>query len=225
MPKGIPLPGDRAAWNADGYPLLHTNDTDTADGIHHTLGSGATQAAAGDHGHAQLHDPVTVADTSSIDLTVSGQSVSGVVLPGGVDHNSLANLSTGDYLHLTAAQFASLTTLRRIAVNVTGGVLEVGAGAAKIYNLTGAEMTITRVHLAVGTAPSGAAIIVDVNIGGTTIFTTQSNRPQIAAAGTSGESTTIEAGTLANGAYLTVDIDQVGSGPAGADLVVSIVCN
>jgi len=38
----------------------------------------------------------TVADTTSIDLTLSGTQVSGVVLPAGVDHNFLANLTTGD---------------------------------------------------------------------------------------------------------------------------------
>lgn len=53
MGKGIPLQGDRSAWDADGYPEKHANDTDTADGIHHTLGMGANQAAAGDHSHNQ----------------------------------------------------------------------------------------------------------------------------------------------------------------------------
>lgn len=52
MPKGKPLAGDRAVWDADGYPLLHTNDSDAAaDALHHTLGTGANQAAAGNHTH------------------------------------------------------------------------------------------------------------------------------------------------------------------------------
>ena len=52
MPKGKPLAGDRAVWDADGYPLLHTNDADAAaDALHHTLGTGANQAAAGNHTH------------------------------------------------------------------------------------------------------------------------------------------------------------------------------
>ena len=45
---------------------------------------------------AARHNAVTVSDTSSIDLTLTGQQISGVVLPAGVDHNSLANLTTGD---------------------------------------------------------------------------------------------------------------------------------
>jgi hypothetical protein len=50
----IALPGDRAAYDALNYPNLHTNDTDTEDGIHHTLGTGETQAAPGNHTHTDL---------------------------------------------------------------------------------------------------------------------------------------------------------------------------
>lgn len=39
---------------------------------------------------------ITVVDTSSIDFTLTGQSLTASVLPAGVDHNSLANLTTGD---------------------------------------------------------------------------------------------------------------------------------
>lgn len=49
----IPLLGDRSARNADGYPTLHTNDTNvSASSIHHTLGVGTLQAAPGNHVHA-----------------------------------------------------------------------------------------------------------------------------------------------------------------------------
>ena len=52
LPESInPLYGDRAASNAADYPLVHTNDIDTLDGIHHTLGTDATQAAPGNHTH------------------------------------------------------------------------------------------------------------------------------------------------------------------------------
>jgi len=42
-----------------------------------TLGTGAQQAAAGNHAHAQLHDAATVADTATINLSISGQQISG----------------------------------------------------------------------------------------------------------------------------------------------------
>ena len=53
--KGVPMEGDRSAWDALFYPLLHTNDTDTsAYAIHHTLGSGSWTAAPGNHTHDLL---------------------------------------------------------------------------------------------------------------------------------------------------------------------------
>ena len=45
--RGEPLAGDRAAYEASNYPERHTDDTNTAAGIHHTLGTGENQAASG----------------------------------------------------------------------------------------------------------------------------------------------------------------------------------
>ena len=80
--------------------------------------------------------------------------------------------------------------------------------------------TILGVTLAVGTAPTGSSIIVDVNKNGTTIFTTQANRPTILAGafGTAAEVTNMEITSLAIGDYITLDIDQVGSTVTGADI-------
>jgi len=103
------------------------------------------------------------------------------------------------------------------------GSLSVGAGVIRIRNRTGRTLTISEVHCEVNTAPVGAAIIVDVHKGGVTIFTTQSNRPQIADGANVGSSTTIEVPAWANDAYLTVDRDQVGSTTSGSDLVVTVV--
>jgi len=41
---------------------------------------------------ATTHVPVTVSDTSSIDLSITGQAISAAVIPGGVSHNSLADV-------------------------------------------------------------------------------------------------------------------------------------
>lgn len=84
--------------------------------------------------------------------------------------------------------------------------------------------TITGTRLMVGTAPTGAALIVDVNKNGTTIYTTQGNRPTIAdGANAGGPGTAPDVTSLAAGDYLTVDIDQVGSTVAGSDLTVSVI--
>jgi len=63
---------------------------------------------------------------------------------------------------------------------------------------------------------------VDVNLNGTTIFGTQANRPTIAISGTTNKTTGMSVTSWADGDYLTVDVDQVGSTAAGANLTVQI---
>lgn len=104
-----------------------------------------------------------------------------------------------------------------------GGTLAVNTGTFRLYNDSGIAWTIQGVRATVGTAPSGSSIIIDVHKNGTTIFTTQSNRPTIAAAAnTSGKVTNMNVTSVADGEYLTVDIDQIGSGTAGSDLTVQV---
>lgn len=105
------------------------------------------------------------------------------------------------------------------------GNLTVAEGKHRIYNDTGVPLTIRAVRASVGTAPTGAPIRVDVNIDGTTIFTTSSNRPNIAVSEFTSKVTNMDVTTLADGAYLTVDVDQVGSTVAGADLTVQVLCS
>lgn len=95
-------------------------------------------------------------------------------------------------------------------------------GSVRLPISTG-SWTIRRVQLQVSSAPTGSAIIVDVNKNGSTIFSTQSNRPQIAAGATQGNTTTFNTSNLTAGDYLTVDVDQKGSTLPGDDLVVVIV--
>lgn len=103
------------------------------------------------------------------------------------------------------------------------GTLSTLVGTMRLYNDTTATWTILSVRASAGTAPTGASIIVDVNKNGTTIFTTQANRPTIAAsANTSGKVTNMDVTTVAAGDYITVDIDQVGSTVAGSDLVIQV---
>lgn len=84
-------------------------------------------------------------------------------------------------------------------------------------------LTLLGTTAAVNTAPTGASIIVDVLKNGTTIYTTTGNRPTIAI---SGNATTSEpppdVTSMVAGDYLTVNIAQVGSTIAGADLTVFV---
>ena len=103
------------------------------------------------------------------------------------------------------------------------GDVAVGSNPLRIYNSFGENKTISEVFLSANTPPTDSSIIVDIHKDGTTIFTTQSNRPAIAAGANTGNTTTIEVPIWAVGEYLKMDIDQIGSGTAGSDLTVHIV--
>lgn len=97
-------------------------------------------------------------------------------------------------------------------------------GTAKLTFRMPFAFELSAVVVTVTTAPTGATLIVDINEGGTSIFST---RPTIDA----GEFTTADAdvpavisdAALASGAAITVDIDQVGSVVAGAGLKVWLI--
>ena len=148
-------------------------------------------------------------------------------------------LSEGDILSIdidaAATDAEDLTVL--VAMDVTigavgslsaiftqTGLLSIGTRNQKITNLTGRVLTITKVHVVVGTPPTGSSIIIDVNKNGTTIFTDQGNRPAILATEYSGYTITIDEDSWGVDQYLNIDFDQVGSSGAGRDLVVTIVC-
>jgi len=82
--------------------------------------------------------------------------------------------------------------------------------------------TITGVRASVGTAPVGSSLIVDINKNGTTIFSTQANRPTIAASGNVSGVAVPNTTSFAAGDYMTVDVDQVGSTTPGSDLTVVV---
>ena len=96
-------------------------------------------------------------------------------------------------------------------------------GSAKARLVMPCDGVITNVTACTLSAPVGASVILDVNKGGTTIFTTQANRPTVAAAATTAtlagqpEVTSFSAGDV-----LSVDVDQVGSTTAGTGFCVAI---
>lgn len=106
--------------------------------------------------------------------------------------------------------------------SVTGSV-SAATGKHRIYNDCGTALTIRAVRASVGTAPAGSALTVDVNKNGSTIFSTQTNRPSIAAGSNTAKAPAINTTSIADGEYFTVDVDAVGSTTAGADLTVQIL--
>ena len=105
------------------------------------------------------------------------------------------------------------------------GALSAGASAGAPTWLFSWPVTILGVRASLGTAGTGQATIIDVNRNGgtnsgTTIFTTQANRPTVAAGALSGSEVAPDVASLAAGEYLTADRDQVGT--SAADLLLAV---
>jgi hypothetical protein len=96
-------------------------------------------------------------------------------------------------------------------------------GTAKVTFRMPSAGTLTAVKATVTTAPVGSALIVDINEAGTSVLSTKLSIDD-------GEKTSATAATpavisdsaLADDAEITIDIDQVGSGTAGAGLKVTL---
>jgi hypothetical protein len=123
----------------------------------------------------------------------------------------LSDLITAIGADIKIAQVETFVLSRPGALVVAAGVLELP--------LSGSYTLIDyRVRWAV--APTGASGIVDINKNGTTLFTTQGNRPTNTT-GTKLATTTMPAvTTFVNGDYISIDVDQIGSTVAGSELVV-----
>lgn len=93
--------------------------------------------------------------------------------------------------------------------------------AKRWYNDTGRTLQIAKVRVSVTTVPSGTSLIVDVHKNGTTIFTTQANRPTVAISGTTGLSSAPNVTNLLNGEYLTINVDQASGGEMETTVVMS----
>lgn len=86
-------------------------------------------------------------------------------------------------------------------------------------------LTINNVRCFAKTAPSGGSVLVDINKEGTTVFTTQANRPAIPGGANKGAaSATPDVTALIEGDRVTLDIDTIGTTVAGASLSVEVRC-
>lgn len=157
----------------------------------------------------------TIAPTTTLETigTISGSSI-----------------YTNDLINSAAAESGSVLVTQQ-----TGGPQWLTQTSALIWYLDGdistgteqgAVVTVPQnfvskaVHLKVKTAPTGQALIVDINRDGTSIFST---RPQINASSTTGGDSAIFSFTgLTEGDELSVDVDQVGSGTAGNGLTIML---
>jgi hypothetical protein len=100
------------------------------------------------------------------------------------------------------------------------GDVESATGKFRFYNRTGYELIVDGAWISADTAPDTQALIADVNVNGTTIYTDQGDRPRLPVGLNGGPlSAAPEVTVVAGGDYLTVDIDQAD----GADGAVGVV--
>lgn len=98
------------------------------------------------------------------------------------------------------------------------------AATAKVTFRMPYAFKVTEVRASVTTAPAGSAITVDINEGGSSILSTKLTID-------AGEKTSTTAATpavisdadLADDAEITIDVDAIGSGTAGAGLKVTLI--
>lgn len=84
-------------------------------------------------------------------------------------------------------------------------------------------LTIVKAYAYVKTAPTGTPIIVDIKKNNSSIWaSTPSNRLQVGVSTQTGSQTAFDVTSLAEFDILTLDIVQIGSGIAGADLTVAL---
>ena len=111
-----------------------------------------------------------------------------------------------------------------IQLAVSDETTDLTTGTAKVTLRSPHAFTLTGVRASVTTAPGGADLVVDVNEGGTSVLSTEISIDD-------GDKTSVGSATppvisdsaIADDAEITVDIDQIGSGTAGAGLKITLI--
>lgn len=134
---------------------------------------------------------------------------------------------THDYNTITLSRGGTIKTDKVPIANpptfTEDGVLSVGVGTKPWYNDTGRTIYLQYVRLYAGTSPTGAALIVDLLLDGTTTMFT-GTKPTVAAAGHTSKTPPDAGSTIAipDGHFIVPSITQVGSTIPGSDLTMQV---
>jgi hypothetical protein len=165
----------------------------------------------------------TAAKNSTVPCRVYGQDPAGAYTHTANLHEWVDNPTDRNVLAFIATNGAGgggLAVIEPYPYSIKGA-LTVQAGTSFIY--TEGNYVVQSVRASVGTAPTGAAVIVDVNKNGASIYSaTPANRPTIAVGTKTALGGTPDVTTFALGDNLSVDLDQIGSTVAGSDLTVVV---
>lgn len=121
------------------------------------------------------------------------------------------------------ANFSNLSDrIRPTFVFILDQALTVGLNQTPIVVCTN-NLTIEKVYAAIKTPSTGATIICDINVNGTSIWAgNQANRITIPIGSGYATASVFDTTTLSDGDQLTLDIDQVGSLTPGTTLTIEI---
>jgi len=175
--------------------------------------------AAGGGAHADTHE-----DGGSDEVNVGG--LSGVLADdqptqahnlGGAKHNvdTLANLNA----KISDANLSDYVTLTFFIPTA-----DITVGTNKTYEIYAPiALTVDKVYIHAKAAPgTGKTVTVDVNKNGTTIFTTQANRPSITESTKADESGTPDVTSVAKNDIISMDIDEATSGHSATDMTIQV---
>lgn len=193
--EGTPLTA-RATLNFVGDGVAVTDDA----GNNRTV---VTISGSTDSGHTILDEGTPLTQRAGLNFVGTGVEVTD---DAGNDRTIVT---------ISGATVASVT--HQAVFTVSSGVA-INTGLLQITNEFGSTATFSRVSCRVPVAVDGD-LTVDIHKDGTTIFTTQSNRPVIASGAVYGFTTTFDVATWPDGEYLTMDVDGVGT---ASDLVVVV---
>ncbi len=208
--------------------------------------SDATLVDTGDIVLKALFDANTVLAATSDDtpaaITIAEQRLLGRITSGNITALTAAQIltlinvtagadvtgSNAPQAHKASHQAGDGDTLYvpRTYVWFVAGTVATGTEQGATFRMKRAT-TIEDIELHIKTAPTGAALIVDINDGGTTVFDEgdSGTRPEIDISGTTEDNNHAFSDTaLAATTELTMDIDQVGSTEPGVDLTILLHC-
>lgn len=168
------------------------------------------------------------------DLTVGGTLTAGGVTLGGAASDSAAGIvelattaeaATGtDTTRAVTAAGVKAAVPAQVCIACSDETTDLATGVAKTTFRTPAAMTLTDVRATVTTAPVGSVLTVDINEGGSTILSTKITVDASEKTSTTAATpAVISDAALADDAEITIDIDTIGSGTAGAGLKVWLI--
>ena len=216
---------DQAAVDITGGTVVGITDLAVADG-----GTGASTAGgARTNLGLVIGTDVQAFDQALADVAGITQNAGDVLYTDGTNFVDLAIGTAGQVLTTNAG-----ATAPEWATNAAGVQSFVIACSDLTTALTAVAdvakfrmpyaFTITEVRASCNTAPTDAAILVDINENGTTILSTKLMIDATEKTSTTATTAAVVSdAALADDAEITIDIDQIGSTIAGTGLVVTII--